>query len=106
MWRTVAVETAAATTRAIRTNSQMERRISLTPRSGERGHRGDHVRTLQARLGALGFDAGPLDGVAGKNTLRAVRSFQRSRGLTQDGICGRRTWDEMWRPDTDETLYQ
>ena len=71
-----------------------------------RGHRGDHVRTLQARLGALGFDAGPLDGVAGKNTLRAVRSFQRSRGLTQDGICGRRTWNEMWRPDTDETLYQ
>ena len=78
--------------------------IAATP--VRRGHRGDHVRTLQARLGALGFDAGPLDGVAGKQTLRAVRSFQRSRGLTQDGICGRRTWDEMWRPDTDETLYQ
>lgn len=79
-------------------------RVSIKPI--RRGHIGDHVRTVQARLGALGFDAGPLDGVAGKQTLRAVRSFQRSRGLTQDGICGRRTWDELWRPDTDESLYE
>ena len=71
-----------------------------------RADMGDAVACLQARLGALGFDAGPIDGICGRGTTRAVRAFQKSRGLAVDGITGRRTWDELWRPDADETLYE
>jgi N-acetylmuramoyl-L-alanine amidase len=50
--------------------------------------RGDDVATLQALLGALGFDAGRVDGVFGTDTQHAVTEFQRNAGLTTDGICG------------------
>ncbi|MEB3329612.1 MAG: M15 family metallopeptidase [Candidatus Sericytochromatia bacterium] len=56
------------------------------------GLRGEPVRALQARLRALGFDAGPRDGLFGPRTQAAVRAFQRARGLEVDGVVGPRTW--------------
>jgi N-acetylmuramoyl-L-alanine amidase len=53
--------------------------------------RGDDVSDLQHRLGALGFDAGRVDGILGPDTERAVKDFQRNMGLTTDGVCGRDT---------------
>jgi N-acetylmuramoyl-L-alanine amidase len=53
--------------------------------------RGDDVADLQRRLGALGFDAGRLDGIFGPDSDRALRSFQRNAGLSVDGICGATT---------------
>ena len=50
--------------------------------------RGDDVADLQRRLGALGFDAGRVDGIFGEDTQRAVLEFQRNAGLTADGVCG------------------
>lgn len=50
--------------------------------------RGDDVAELQANLGALGFDAGRVDGICGPDTARALQEFQRNSGLTPDGICG------------------
>jgi N-acetylmuramoyl-L-alanine amidase len=50
--------------------------------------RGDDVRSLQARLSALGFDAGREDGIYGERTDRGVREFQRNVGLPVDGIVG------------------
>ena len=50
--------------------------------------RGDDVAELQSSLGALGFDAGRVDGICGPDTARALLEFQRNRGLTPDGICG------------------
>lgn len=50
--------------------------------------RGDDVADLQAGLGALGFDAGKVDGICGPDTARALREFQRNSGLTPDAICG------------------
>ena len=46
------------------------------------------VRTLQARLGSLGFYSGPVDGVWGAGTETAVANFQRARGLQADGQLG------------------
>jgi peptidoglycan hydrolase-like protein with peptidoglycan-binding domain len=43
------------------------------------------VRTLQARLGSLGFYSGAVDGVWGVGTETAVENFQRARGLQPDG---------------------
>jgi N-acetylmuramoyl-L-alanine amidase len=50
--------------------------------------RGDDVASLQRQLGALGFDAGRVDGIFGPQTHAAVCEFQRNLGLTEDGICG------------------
>ena len=50
--------------------------------------RGDDVHQLQQSLGALGFDAGWVDGILGPDTERALRQFQRNAGLTVDARCG------------------
>jgi N-acetylmuramoyl-L-alanine amidase len=59
--------------------------------------RGDDVATLQRRLGALGFDAGRVDGIYGPKTERALVEFQRNAGLVVDAICGVATLKEMAR---------
>lgn len=43
------------------------------------------IRDAQARLNALGHDAGPVDGLMGRRTAEAVAAFQRAQGLTPDG---------------------
>lgn len=50
--------------------------------------RGDDVEALQRGLGALGFDAGRVDGILGPETEHALRQFQRNAGLATDGVCG------------------
>ncbi|MGI8685350.1 MAG: peptidoglycan-binding protein [Acidimicrobiales bacterium] len=50
--------------------------------------RGDDVAALQSRLGALGFDAGRVDGIFGPDTKRALDEFQRNIGIVVDGVCG------------------
>ena len=59
--------------------------------------RGDDVAGLQRRLGALGFDAGRVDGIFGVRTAGALVDFQRNAGLTTDGICGPATLDAVRR---------
>lgn len=59
--------------------------------------RGDDVAALQHRLGALGFDAGRVDGILGARTAAALADFQRNAGLTVDGICGPATLDAIVR---------
>ena len=46
---------------------------------------------LQVALKANGLYDGDIDGVRGRGTARAVRTFQRRRGLAADGVAGRRT---------------
>ncbi len=53
--------------------------------------RGDDVSELQLRLGALGFDAGRVDGIFGPMTQDAVGDFQRNAGLVSDEVCGPET---------------
>lgn len=59
------------------------------------GEQGDPVRALQTRLNALGFKAGSADGIFGDGTLSAVKAFQKSKGLTADGVVGAKTWDKL-----------
>ena len=49
---------------------------------------------LQNRLAALGFSPGAADGIFGSLTEGAVKSFQRSRGITADGIVGSRDLEQ------------
>ena len=53
--------------------------------------RGDDVLTLQARMNALGFDAGREDGIFGRDTDNAVRAFQHEYAIAEDGIFGPRS---------------
>jgi peptidoglycan hydrolase-like protein with peptidoglycan-binding domain len=46
------------------------------------------VSVLQFLLRRQGYDPGPLDGEMGGRTTAALRAFQRSRGLTADGVVG------------------
>jgi N-acetylmuramoyl-L-alanine amidase len=59
--------------------------------------RGDDIAGLQRRLGALGFDAGRVDGIFGERTRRALIDFQRNAGLTTDAVCGPATWESLDR---------
>lgn len=59
---------------------------------------GAPVAATQAALDALGFYRGTVDGVRGPLTRRAIRVFQRRKGLAVDGIAGPRTRRALgWR---------
>ena len=46
------------------------------------------IREAQQLLADLGYDPGPIDGVAGRKTRDAVIAFQTAAGLQVDGIIG------------------
>lgn len=66
-------------------------------RSGD----GPAVEQAQRLLGAHGFNPGPVDGLMGPKTRAAVVSFQRSRGLSTDGVIGPETLRELHTPTRD-----
>ena len=55
------------------------------------GDRGEVVRTIQQKLIRWGYLDGTADGVFGSATQAAVQYFQRSNGLTADGVAGAAT---------------
>ena len=54
--------------------------ISATLPSGR-----DLIATIQNRLSVLGFDPGPVDGIAGPKTLQAIADYQRQAELEPTG---------------------
>lgn len=55
------------------------------------GSSGSEVRQIQTRLKSWGYYKGNVDGVYGTQTKNAVIYFQKSNGLTADGIAGTAT---------------
>ena len=53
-----------------------------------KGSHGTTVRTIQTKLKRWGYYNGSVDGIYGNKTVAAVKHFQRTNGLTSDGICG------------------
>lgn len=64
----------------------------------KKGATGAGVTEIQTRLKAWGYYTGAVDGVYGSGTEKAVRYFQRSNGLTEDGQCGAQTLAALGLP--------
>ena len=50
-----------------------------------RGHKGAEVKDMQRMLKSAGFDPGPLDGLFGPRTERALKAYQQATGAKVDG---------------------
>jgi len=59
------------------------------------GSQGDAVVALQTALARAGEFRAPVDGGFGRQTDEAVRAFQRSAGLVEDGVVGAATWNAL-----------
>jgi len=46
----------------------------------------DFVRAIQSELKRLGYDVGPIDGLAGRQTVTAIRAFEVSEHLPATGV--------------------
>ena len=64
--------------RAFRSEAPL--RILITRKSSR-----DYVRDAQRMLGQLGFDAGVADGLVGRQTVSAIKAFQKEAGLPATG---------------------
>lgn len=60
----------------------------------KKGHTGDLVSLIQEELQSYSGEwvTLPIDGVFNQKTEKALKSFQTSKQLTADGVCGALTW--------------
>lgn len=63
----------------------------------KQGSRGSEVVKLQNTLNSKGFTVGKADGIFGSRTHNGVIGFQKSNGLTLDGIAGPITQTNLYK---------
>lgn len=69
------------------------------------GHRGEEIKQAQKKLRALGlFNYKNDTGFYGPKTEKAIREYQRTRGIKVDGILGPRTKNMLDNEDYARTL--
>lgn len=66
-----------------------------TPVLSKIGSQGNEVKAIQEKLKERGVYKGSVDGVYGTNTQKAVKTFQKQQGLTQDGVAGPATLKKL-----------
>lgn len=74
--------------------------VDITMTVLKRGAKGEQVKTLQRLLKELGFKGSnskalTVDGSFGANTEYAVKNFQKSKNIKQDGSVGEITWGKL-----------
>lgn len=85
-------ETAAAADPMRQADGQVSASGLLARGSGySRPGGSERVRELQRILQGLGVEPGPVDGLFGPRTERAVLAFQQAHGLAVDGVVGPQT---------------
>lgn len=62
-----------------------------------KGSKGNAVKALQTLLIGYGYSCGSsgADGDFGSATLSAVKTYQKAKGLTVDGVVGAKTWGAL-----------
>ena len=81
-----------------KTETKGENTVNVTLNVLQKGSKGEQVKALQRMLYAMGYNLGsnnPIDGSFGSKTDSAVRAYQKSKGLTVDGIVGAKTWGSL-----------
>lgn len=59
------------------------------------GCKGNLTKTLQGLLICNGYSTNGFDGIYGNGTSSAVKSYQKKKGLTADGIAGQKTFASL-----------
>lgn len=76
------------------------------PATSEKGDSGKKVVALQQALKIKGYYKAPIDGDYGDKTEAAVRAFQKSRGLSQDGVAGNQTIKALFGKDAADYTFK
>ena len=61
------------------------------------GARGNITWLIQAMLYCKGYSTNGIDGIYGQGTKNAVYNFQRNNGLSADGVCGKNTFEKLFK---------
>jgi len=56
-----------------------------------------HIRIIQRKLQAAGFQPGSVDGIFGPRTSRAISHYQKKHGLPQSGYPDKRFLEDLHR---------
>lgn len=62
-----------------------------------KGARGNITWLIQAFLNIKGYGTNGIDGIYGNGTYNAVYNFQKNNGLAYDGICGKNTFEKLFK---------
>lgn len=69
--------------------------IQITVKEVRKGVKHPAVRTMQILLNAKANEHLEVDGSFGSLSESAVKRYQKSVGIGQDGICGKKTWTSL-----------
>lgn len=83
------------------TSARTIKDLGRAPRACKPGDKSEDVAKLQRALQIKGFLSGKVDGDYGEGTERAVRRYQRSVKLEDDGIAGRLTIEKLFTISTE-----
>lgn len=78
-------------------NTDLGKEIELKVNTIKKGSMGSQVKTVQRILYCINSQPKDLniDGELGSITEKYVKKFQKSKGLTVDGIVGQNTWEKL-----------
>jgi murein L,D-transpeptidase YcbB/YkuD len=76
----------------MKTEKEKTVKTNVTVKNRSTKSRG-HMKEIQTCLQNAGFYKGNIDGVKGKSTKKAIKSFQKANGLRADGVVGAKTWE-------------
>lgn len=69
----------------------LEARFSLS-QPQEESKSEPEPKQIQIALKNAGYNPGPIDGKLGRQTVEAIKAFQKSNNLAADGKVGKQTW--------------
>lgn len=62
-----------------------------------KGASGNITWLIQSMLYCKGYSTNGIDGIYGDGTFNAVCNFQKNNGLIADGICGKNTFEKLFK---------
>ena len=75
------------------------------PATSKKGDSGKNVLALQQALKIKGYYKAPIDSKYGDQTVEAVKAFQKSKGLSQDGVAGNATIKALFGKNASNFTY-